>query len=133
MMNLEKDKYYRYMFLIAAIWNFFVGMSLFLASVFLIDIIAPLFEMAIPPSLVWFHVVSGMVFFFGVGYYIVSRDISQNHGLVILGIIEKFFFFFAIVIYYFLGAYNFNAVLLVIVDLVFGCLFLEFLINYKKN
>ncbi len=133
MINLEKKKYYEYLFLIGAIWNWFVAISLFLMSIFMLDFTAALFEMEIPPSLVWFHVVVGVVFIFGFGYYLVSRDLGKNHGVVILGILEKFMFFIVLLIYFFLGDFNFFAVLLVAVDFVFGCLYLEFLINYKKE
>ena len=109
-----------------------MALSLFLASIFALDLTAALFEMAIPPSLCWFHVVAGIIFLFGVGYYIIWRDLSQNRGLVVLGVIEKFFFFAIILIYHLLGHFNFLAVLLVIVDAVFGGLYLEFLVNYRE-
>ncbi len=130
---MEKIKFYRYLFLLSAIWNWVVALSLFFASIFILDIAAPIFGMEIPPSLVWFHVVLVLIFLFGVGFYLVSRDLTQNHAVVVIGILEKFSFFIALLIYFILGAINFLAFTLVIVDFVFGCLFLEFLINFSKT
>jgi hypothetical protein len=129
--NLIKKDYYRYMFLIGAIWNWIVGLIFILVSPFAVTLF-PLFEMAVPPSLIFYHAFFGFVVVFGIGYYLVSRDINNNHAVVILGVFGKFFVFVLFVIYFILGDYNFAPVLFVIVDFIFGCLFLEFLINFKK-
>ncbi|MFX1298933.1 MAG: hypothetical protein ACFFD2_29255, partial [Promethearchaeota archaeon] len=129
---MEREKYYKYLFIIGAIWNWMVAISLFLMSIFMLELTASIFGIVVPPSLVWFHIVVGLIFLFGIGYYIVGRDISKNRGIVIIGSIEKFLFFIILLIYFFLGHLNIFAVLLVIVDFGFGCLFLEFLINNQN-
>ncbi len=130
---LDKRKYYRYLFIIGAIWNWIVAISLFSVSIFMLDFVTTLFGMAVPPSLIWFHVIVALIFVFGIGYYIVGRDLSKNHGLVLIGALEKFLFFVILLIYFFLGDINILVLLLTGVDFIFGCLFVEFLINYNKD
>lgn len=131
-LGLEKTKYYKYLFLIGAIWNWAVAIILFLVSIFMVDLAASIFGMAIPPSFIWFHIVVCIIFIFGIGYYIVGRDLTKNRGIVILGVLEKYLFFTAFLIYFLLGDINILPILLTIVDVIFSCLFLEFLINYKS-
>jgi hypothetical protein len=119
------------MFLIGALWNFIVGASFFGLSP-LLDTLAPLFGIEIPPSLVFYHAFFGFVFGFGIGYYLVARDLNKNHGIVVLGAIEKFYVFILFLIYFVLGYTNFVPMIFVIIDLIFGCLFVEFLIKFKK-
>ncbi|NVM27243.1 MAG: hypothetical protein HWN65_00265 [Candidatus Helarchaeota archaeon] len=130
---MDREKYYKHLFLIGAIWNWIVAISLLLLSIFMLDVAALIFEMAIPPSLIWFHVVVGIVFIFGVGYYLISRDLNKNHGIVVLGVFEKYFFFLTLLVYFILGDINIYAVLFGAVDFVFGCLFIEFLIKFKNK
>jgi len=98
----------------------------------MIDLAASLLGMEIPPSLIWIHLIIGLIFAYGVGYYIIARDLTKNHGLVIIGIMEKYLFFIIFLIYYIFGDININAVLLVVPDFIFGCLYLEFIFDYKK-
>ncbi|HUX98506.1 MAG TPA: hypothetical protein VMV49_03015 [Candidatus Deferrimicrobium sp.] len=132
MIDLDKTRYYRKLFLIGAIWNWFVAILLLLISLFMIDLAASLLGMEIPPSLIWIHLIIGLIFAYGVGYYIIARDLTKNHGLVIIGIMEKYLFFIIFLIYYIFGDININAVLLVVPDFIFGCLYLEFIFDYKK-
>lgn len=130
---MDKHKYYRLLFLISAIWNWFVGVSILFASLFMKEFVAELFGMVLPPSMVWFHVVTALIFVFGIGYYIVGRDLSKNHGVVLIGLLEKFLFFFILLIYVFVGDINIYVSFMTGVDLVFGILFVEFLLNYKNQ
>ena len=129
---MEKDSYYKNLFIFGAVWNIFVGVACILASLILFDI-SKLFGMATPPSLMWLHLYFIYVSIFGIGFYIVSNDITKNHGVVILGILEKLAIFIVALIYCIIGHINIVAVLLVSVDLVLACLFLEFLINFERS
>ena len=129
---MDKNKYYKFLFLIGAIWNWFVAVSILFASLFMKEFVSELFGMVLPPSMVWFHVVTALIFVFGIGYYIVARDLGKNHGVVLIGLLEKFLFFFILLIYVFVGDINIYVTLLTGVDLVFGILFVEFLVNYKN-
>ncbi|MFX1299028.1 MAG: hypothetical protein ACFFD2_29740 [Promethearchaeota archaeon] len=130
---MDKEKYYKYLFYIGAIWNWIVAISLLFASLLFLDLIANFFGILIPPSLIWFHIVVGIIFLFGIGYYIVAKDLTKNRGVVILGSIEKFLFFGVILLYYLLGDVNIFAILLVAVDFIFGCLYFEFLVNKGQS
>lgn len=128
---MERKKYYKYLFLIGAIWNLVVGL-MFIALSPLADVLVPMFGMEVPPSLVFYHSFFGIVAVFGIGFYLVARDLTKNHGIVVLGAITKFYVFILYLIYFLLGFSNFLPIIFVIVDLIFACLFVEFLISFKK-
>lgn len=129
--NLDKKDYYKYLFLIAAISNCCSIIIIVLTSLFPSDM-AELFGVAVPPSLVWMHFFFIKATVIGIGYFFLSRDITKNHAIAKMGVCEKFMFFTAAVIYFILGAYNIVLFITWFIDLVFGILFVEFLVNYKK-
>ncbi len=112
------------MYTCAAIWNWV------LAVVFLVlpRIDINYFMIAgdtIPPTLLWFDSFMGLVFVFGIGFYLISLNITENHGLIRVAIFEKVWVFI-IGLYYFLLTEASVWVLAVVTgDLVFGLLFLE--------
>ena len=128
---MERKNYYKYLFLIGAIWNLVVGLVFIVLSP-LVDSLIPMFGMEVPPSLIFYHSFFGSVIVYGIGYYLVARDINKNHGIVVLGIIAKSYVFILFLIYFILGYSNFLPMLFAIVDLIFACLFVEFLISFKK-
>ncbi|NVM04173.1 MAG: hypothetical protein HWN67_17710 [Candidatus Helarchaeota archaeon] len=126
---MEKDNYYKYLFLIAALWNIILGTLFFLMSITDPSAVFP--TEIIIPSLFPIHGLISLVIAYGIGYFLVSRDIDQNHGIVIIGIIGKLLIFLCSVVYYGLGELQLLNLLIGIGDLIFACLFIEFLI-YKK-
>ena len=128
---MERKDYYKNLFLISAIWNLIVGLVFIVLSP-LADSLTTMFGMEVLPSLVFYHSFFGIVAVFGIGYYLVARDITKNHGIVVLGTITKLYVFILYLIYFILGYSNFLPILFVIVDLIFACLFVEFLISFKK-
>lgn len=128
--HVDRERYHKYMYLAAAVWNWI------LAVVFLalprIDI--SYFFLAgdtIPPTMLWFDCFMGLVFGFGIGFYLISRSTAENHGLVQIAIFEKCWVF-VIGLYYFLLAEASLLVLVVVTgDLLFGLLFLEDLLAIK--
>lgn len=129
---MDRNKYYKYMFLSGAIWNWAVGILFTLLSIFLLPTLASLFGLLVPPSLIFVHSFLALVFAVGVGLFIISRDITKNHGIAQMCVVEKFLIFIVILVYFFLGDCNIFLVIPVIVDLIYGILFLEFAINVKK-
>ena len=109
---LERKNYYKYLFLIGAIWNLAVGFLFISLSPFA-DSIMPMLGMEVPPSLVFLQGFFGLTTLFGIGYYLVSRNIDKNHGIVLLGVIGKFYLFILFLIYFILGDTNFLPVLTV--------------------
>ena len=128
---MNKLNYYKYLFLVGAIWNIVLGVIYILTSLLLEGSfeIAGLEE---PPSLVFYHLFFGIVIIYGIGYYLVSINLDQNHGIVLMGILGKFWVFFLSGFYYLAGDFNLFGIVPSIGDLIFALLFIEFLLNYKK-
>ena len=126
-----KKTYYKYLFIIGAIFNWFMGISFILTSI-LHPAIFEEFGTSYPPTLFFLHSLLVLIITFGIGYFIVGLDISKNQGCVILGIVSKMLFFMMCVIYFLLGDLLVIIVILGSMDFIFACLFIEFLINSKK-
>jgi hypothetical protein len=127
---MDKKKYYRYLFLIAALYNIlnsviFIGISIFGVELF------PLFGVAIPPSMIWLQLSLFLILIFGIGYIFVSRDLEKNRALVIIGGLAKLMFFIIVLIYFILGDISILIVLLGGIDMIMVILFIEFLIKNK--
>jgi hypothetical protein len=69
--SLNRKKYYKYLFLIAAIWNWGMGIVFTLLTIFLRSTALIAFETEDPPSLVWMH-----GFFFLMFFYYIWGDIG---------------------------------------------------------
>ncbi|TFG06779.1 MAG: hypothetical protein EU539_06705 [Promethearchaeota archaeon] len=128
---MDKEQYYKYMFLSGAIWNFAIGIINYLGTAFMLSDVAALYDLSIPPSLIFIDAFIGMILIVGIGLLVVSRDLVKNHDIVVMFIVEKFLMFIIFLAYFLMGAFNFFLLLPVIVDLVYGFLFLEFYINFK--
>jgi hypothetical protein len=70
---------------------------------------------------------------FGAGFIIVSRDISKNHGIVIIGILAKMVYFIIFVITLALKQANVLLLLNGTGDLIFAGLFGKFLYTARKE
>lgn len=128
---MDRSRYHRLMFLIAAIWNWVLAVVFLVLPRININYFL-LGGYTIPPTLIWFDCFMGEVFAFGIGFYLVSLSIRENHGLIAIAIFEKLWVF-VMGLYYFLIAQA-TATLLLIVsgDLLFGLLFLEDLLAVRK-
>ncbi|MFX0030859.1 MAG: hypothetical protein ACFE8B_16720 [Candidatus Hermodarchaeota archaeon] len=127
---MDKVKYYKYLFIVGALWNLILGFLFFVMPV-MGDTVYEMTGVEVPPSLVFYHAFFGVVFSFGIGYFLVARDLNKNHGIVFLGAIAKVFVFVLFLTYFFIGDSNIIPVIFVIGDLIFAILFAEFLINFK--
>jgi len=134
---MDKEKYYKYLFLFSATYNILNG-TIFIITSVAITSLFPTFGVAIPPSMIWLQLSLALIMIFGIGYIIVAMDISQNHGIVIIGGISKMLFFLMTLGYYIYGLVDPNdhvgilVVLLGGVDVIIVCLFAEFLLKYGK-
>jgi hypothetical protein len=117
--------YYKKLFIVAALWNLALGF------VFLVSFsrLMPILGMPTPPrELVAFHqmgILLAMVF--GIGYYMVSRDLYAHRGIVLLGIIGKVLVFFLFLYHLAFSGLHFLIFLVGVGDLIFGLLFIGFL------
>jgi hypothetical protein len=128
---MDRRKYYKWLFIIGALFNWIVSVTFFFGSLVIPDLFN-LFGTLSPPTLFFLHALLGLIFVYGIGYFIVGRDISKNRGCVWLGIISKLSFFTFCVIYFLLGDLGFIIVVFGSLDFVFACLFIEFMISSRK-
>ena len=128
---LEKNQYYKLLFLIGAIWNWGAGAIFLILTIFIPSSIE-LFGAKIPPTFIWFHIIIALVLLFGLFFFMTSRNLEKYHDIVIFFVIEKFIFFFIPLIYFLVGDINFLALTIFIVDLIFGCLYLEFWLKFAS-
>lgn len=126
---MPKENYYRKMFFIGAVWNWLATAPLFFGY----KMIFALYDMALPTYPVFLLLFSGLCFIFGIGYYWVSRDLSQNHDIVRLGIAGKLLVFVAFLWASITGQIHFLWIGAGIVDLVFAILYVEFLSTVKQH
>jgi len=123
--NLEKKKYYMYILIIGAIWNIIISLLIFLGSFFANPGLNEL-------GLVYYQMFSMVVLLFGIGYYLVGRDLENNHAVISLGVIGKILVFIFMLTYYILGVVDAMSLVIGIIDFIFAILFIEFLVNFKK-
>jgi hypothetical protein len=116
---------YKRLFFIAALWNLVLG---FMFLVFFSQLMN-LFGMPTPPrELTAFHqmgILLAMVY--GIGYYMVSRELYSHNGIVIMGIIGKVMVFFLFLYHMIFSGLHFLVFLVGIGDLIFALLFIKFL------
>jgi len=122
---LERTVYYKYMFIIGAIWNLGIAIPLLIMSYFVNLGLSTL-------GLIYYQGFLNSVILFGIGYYIVGRDINKNHAIVLLAIVGKIQVFTFFLAYFLLGIMTIFEVIAGTIDLIFACLFIEFLINFEK-
>ncbi len=131
-MRMERALYEARMFLAGAIWNWAVVIVFFTLSVAQPGMFVD-FGMVVPNSMVWFHSLLGYVFIFGIGLYVISRNVQGNRGLITVSVIEKIFIFTVSLVYYVLGDAGLILLVVVIVDLAFGALFLDVLLRPRRK
>ena len=129
---MKNAKYYKILFIIAGIWNLGAAISCWIGSVFMPDVFFKMFGMPSAVSLFSFHAMFWFILAFGIGYLIVSRDITKNHGIVFIGMLAKILFFIDCIITLILKEANIMLLMTGIVDLIFAALFIEFLLKTKK-
>ena len=71
---MDRDQYYKYMFLTGAVWNIFVSVLFIPASILMPTLVSMLMGMVSPPSMVWVQLFFSMVLIFGVGYFIFKEN-----------------------------------------------------------
>ena len=129
---MDKEKYYKYMFLFSACYNILNSLIFIIISIGKDASIFAAFGVIMPNSMIWLQISLLLILILGLGYIIVAMDLSQNHGLVIIGGISKVMFCIVTIIYFALEEIGLMVVLLGGLDILFVCLFIEFLLKYNK-
>ena len=124
-----RTNYYRWLFLAGAMWNALsAGAVLFLLT-------NPKFRQELefpgPADTISLQLLASCLFVFGLGYYWVSRDLARNRDLVKLGVIGKPLVFIVFFGHALTHEIPMRLVFPSIVDLLFGALFLEFLLRTR--
>ena len=127
------DKYYKFMFLIGAIWNLSVGLIFLTITIFAFDFGVSLFELVPPDSTVFIQNFLVLVFAIGIGLLVVSFNPKKYYWIVVMFAFEKFAINFVVIPHYFMREFNFLFVAMILVDLVWGILFTEFLIRFRRE
>jgi len=124
-----RTRYYRGMFLAAAVWNVFSAGGV----LFLLGSAKYRRTAGFPgtPDTIALQLLACCLFVFGLGYYWVSRDLSRNRDLVKLGVIGKPLAFFVFFGHAMAGEIPILLAGPSLVDLLFGALFLEFLVRAR--
>lgn len=124
------ENFYKGMFLIGALWNILGG----IAIIVLTGWIFAEANLTLPHPPVYYHSWIALFVTFGIGYYMVYRNMYANRNIVILGIIGKLAFS-AIFIYNmiaFKGQIPVLFIIPVIGDMIFVVLFGIFL-NFTRK
>ena len=122
-----RARYYRALFLGASVWN---ALSAGAVLFFLANAKSRQ-EMGFPgaPDTISLQLLASCLFLFGLGYYWVSQDISRNRDLVKLGAIGKPLVFLVFFGHALAGDISWLLTAPSLMDLLFGALFLEFLVR----
>ena len=122
------------MFFIGALWNIGIGV---IGLCFYGWAITMLFGAGAVTdnllALIFFRFFMIAVILFGIGYYVVSRDLRANRAIVWLGLIAKLIIFFTFVYYYALGQATWFSVFGCSGDFVFAISFILFLYQTKEG
>ncbi len=130
---MNRSVYYKNLFFIGGIWNIAGSLLCWAGTVMFPAEFSGIFGMETPVVLFPYHAMYGLIIGYGIGYTIVSRDITKNHGIVFMGILGKCLFFLACLITVSSSQANLLLLPAGIGDLVFAALFVEFLLSEKKT
>jgi hypothetical protein len=122
------------MFFVGALWNIGIGLS----GLFFYDFSMKMLfgDQAVTGNLltlIFFRFFMIAVIIFGVGYYVVSRDLNANRVVVSMGLAAKLIIFFTFVYYYFMGQAGWLSVFGCSGDFAFSILFMVFLYQTKEG
>lgn len=115
-------------FTAAAIFNVLIGLPL------LIDpSMMPKFVPLPAGDFIWPRLAGGLIFFMGVGYWIVSRNLDTNRSIIVIGAGGKLLTALMLSIYWIKGTIGFWTFSLGLIDLIFALLFIRFLIRFPAR
>lgn len=115
-------------FVIAAIFNILIGLPLLLDPS-----IMPKFIPLPAGDFIWPRIAGGLIFVMGIGFWIVSRNLDTNRGIIAIGAVGKLLTFLMLLIYLIKGTIEFWPFALGIGDLVFALLFIRFLTRFPAR
>lgn len=114
-------------FILAAIFNILIGLPLLLDPTMIKLLPLP------SGDFIWPRLAGGVIFVFGIAYWIVSRDLDRNRGIIAAGATGKLLVVLILLIYWFKGTIGFWQFSTSLIDLVFAALFIRFLVRYPAR
>jgi hypothetical protein len=126
---MRNINFYRTLFLAASVYDLFLGLVFFLFY----KAIYFLFGIQLPENPAYLHLATAFVFVQGISYYYVFRNLRQNIDMVRVGIFYKIIYAGVSFYYWIVGGLP-HPIFAVfgICDLIFGVLFVLYLIDYKR-
>lgn len=93
---MDRKIYYKYLFIIGAIWNLAISILMFILSFFV--------NPGLNESDLFIHRgFLNAVMLFGIGYYLVGRNLEKNHAMVSMGALGKILVFGYFLTYFIFG------------------------------
>lgn len=134
MIRKMSDNFFIKVFFLGALWNICLG----LAGILFYDLTITLFfgAEAVSHDLVsslFYRLFMAAIIIFGIGYYIVSRDLSRNRAVLWLGLAGKITLFIVFTVLFVTGNATILAILTLTGDLAWSILFLLFLWQTKDT
>jgi len=125
---MKSDIFFKRMFILAGLWN--AGIA-FIGLTFTVFSITLFFGRDAGTSefmgLLMFRLFMAAVMIFGAGYYIVSRELTLNRGIIWLGLSSKLILFTVFLLFFISGKVTLIAALAVTGDFLWSLLFILFL------
>lgn len=134
---MDKEKYYKYMFLSGVLYNLGAGLLFGLLPIFVAGFL-PAFGIENPPSLIFLHLMILLVYGYALAYFLAMKDLPKARNTALVGGLFKILFFLTAVIYFILdlttpiSGCGWPMVLILVPDLIQGSMFLEFFFRYDK-
>ena len=128
--HLRKEKGYRNLFLVAALYDFVLGFSFFLFWPFIFDHIL---KIPYPNYLAFYQAAAAFIFNMGIGFYFVYRNMYRNIDIVKVGIAFKLFYTGLAFFYVFVEKMPWILALFGFLDLIFIVFFVFFLRAVRRE
>jgi len=134
---MDKEKYYKYIFLSGVLYNLGAGLLFALLPIFIAGFL-PAFGIENPPSLIFLHMFLVLVYGYALAYFLAMKNLPKARNTALVGGIFKILIFLTAVIYFILdlttsiSGCSWAMVLILVPDLIQGSMFLEFFFKYDK-
>ena len=126
---MQNQKYFKRLFQVGAIWNIAAGIEMLLFQ----EMIFNFLGMAPLGHPIFYQFFCLAVLLFGIGYWLVSRDLTRNHDIVRLGVAGKVLVFGFTLYHAGIGRLPWLWVITGFGDLLFAGLFIHFLIAFRTS
>lgn len=128
---MSREHYYRTLFRTAAIWSLLISLAYFVGDTLNEPLLRTHLPRAEPRVILDMAVVP--TFLFAFAYWWVARDLKRNHAIVAVAAAGSMLAFVSFATRAWLGDIPATLLPAAMIDLVFGCLFLEFLFWVRRD